>query len=75
MLRLPFKPENRVDAFLCAKSAAHFKRHSSGRSPSSHCRPQGLERPPLTLEGLYSDLQFERRLLQRLFSNPLPPGS
>ena len=44
---------------LCAESAARFKRHSSGSSRTSHTWSQVLERPPLVLEGLYSDLQSD----------------
>ena len=44
---------------LCAESAAHFKRHSSGNSRTSHTWSQVLELPPLVLAGLYNDLQSD----------------
>jgi hypothetical protein len=36
LLRSRLRPEHRVDAFNLRRSAALFKRHSSGRSRSSH---------------------------------------
>jgi hypothetical protein len=72
--RLLLKPEDRGDAFLVRRSAAHLKRHSSGGSRFSHCWPQVLERPPLTLVGLYSHLPILTAPLSAPCSEPVTAG-
>ena len=54
--RALLKPEVRVDAVTLRRSAAHFERHRSGRTRSSHCQFQKVGRPPLTLVRFYNNL-------------------